>query len=376
MNIAIDIRMMFNACKGSGIETYCRNIAYYILKQKSSAFKFYFMKYQHDKLPFSDVNVINMPFKKPRFLEKLLLPGILKKYKIDIFHSLYNGGPILKSDKFKVISTVHDLFPLTYPQFVYYKMDIVRKLKNKIFYYFVLKSFKNSTKLISISKFTAQDLVKYGIASPNRISVIYHGIDRNLFKPASKNEPLPISGVPDKYVLFLGALEKRKNPDTVIKAIARMKKPVHVVFCGGDKYDIKRLKDKAQQDSVLNYVTFTGYLDFNKMVKVLQKAHIFVFPSLLEGFGFPPLEAMACGVPVISSKTSALLEVVNNACITLQNPLDAGELAEKIESLFYNENLRKDIIKKGYSHVKDFTWEKSVQNLLGIYKLLEAQKSE
>ena len=184
-------------------------------------------------------------------------------------------------------------------------------------------------------------------------------------------------GINEPGILYVGGLEPRKNVDGIITSFYKLKtrgvihKLVIVSATKGHYYDkilrmIKKLKLEKE-------VIFTGYVQPDDLPKVYNAADLFVFPSFYEGFGLPPLEAMACGCPVITSNTSSLPEVVGDAGIMV-DPHHAEGLADAMHKVLNNDGLKQDMIKRGLKRAKMFSWEKAAKKTLKIYNLLNCDR--
>jgi len=314
----------------------------------------------------------NNIFSKSKLLrvlwEQFALPIKAKKNKIDILHcpahviSLFFPG--------KIVLTIHDLsfklFPKTF------------KISNRIYLNFIVPlSVKYADKIITVSKNTKEDLIREYNVNEDKIRVIYNGVDNKytIINNRNKVENIKIKyELPEKFVLYLGTLEPRKNLKNLIKAYSKIKeKKTKLVIAGGKGWlyeDIFSLvNDKKMEDKVI----FTGYVDEKDIVALYNAATLFVYPSLYEGFGLPPLEAMACGTPVITSNVSSLPEVVGDAAITV-DPYNINGLAEEINKVLGNEVLQKAMIKKGIERAKEFTWEKTARETIRVYEEVLNQK--
>ena len=236
-----------------------------------------------------------------------------------------------------------------------------------------IKGLKKAQKIISISKKTKEDLIKYFNIKPSKIKVIHLGIDEK-FKPiinlqklnsfATKNN-LPRS---NKYILYVGSSVKRKNVDKIIMAFNKLKRVGHknlkLLLITSLSDEIKKLIAKYKLNEEI-YIR--SNVEDWELVYFYNIASVFVFPSLYEGFGFPPLEAMACGCPVICSNISSLPEVVGNATLMI-NPNNIDDLVQAIITVLNNDDIRKTLIKKGFDQVKKFSWEKTAQEVLKVYE--------
>lgn len=227
--------------------------------------------------------------------------------------------------------------------------------------------------IIAISQSTKDDIVRYLKVDQSKISVIYPGYDNNLFAPIDDQALLDgvcrKYGIGGNYILHVGTLEPRKNTKRLIEAYLRLRKTgaiKHKLVITGAKgwlYDEVLL---LMQDTVYrNEIIFTGYIDIEDLPSLYSGADVFVYPSLYEGFGLPPLEAMACGTPVITSNVSSLPELVGDVGI-LVDPYSVDEIADAIYRVVSDDKLREDMRQKGLKRAKIFSWEKAAREMLNV----------
>ena len=236
---------------------------------------------------------------------------------------------------------------------------------------------RRAEKIIAISEHTKHDLISYLGIPEEKICVIYQGIDHEVFKPPriiQKKINYP-------YILYVGTEMQRKNFQGVIDAFKKLKakrefKNLKLVKIGNassgwshEKYRNISL-NLIRSLNLENDVIFTGFLDKEELVSYYAGAECFVFPSFYEGFGFPPLEAMACGCPVVASNVSSLPEIVGNAGL-LVNPNDHNAIAVAIESILSSEILRDSLKKAGLERAKLFSWQKTAEATLRVYQEVE-----
>jgi glycosyltransferase involved in cell wall biosynthesis len=229
-------------------------------------------------------------------------------------------------------------------------------------------------KVITVSNYSAEDIVSlYGIPR-DRIVVIYNGVSEQ-FRPvdqpaafASLRERL---GLPtDRFILFAGGADPRKNHQTLLRAWARradLLKGYALVIVGDATHRFGDIYQTARTFELEDRVICPGLLSMDDLRLLYSHATVFVFPSLYEGFGMPVLEAMACGVPVITSNTTALPEVAGDAAL-LVNPLEVDELADAIVTVIEEPDVAESLRAKGFERVKQFTWERAAQETLAVYR--------
>ena len=326
----------------------------------------------------------------PRSLRPLARLGKLAGYDLETFFENYpvwvefsrdalihltneNLATLLVFRPFKPsIVTVHGFFSYLLrddPELSVYRHGI-----HRFFDTLVIRGLRQADHLICVSHYMKSVLVEKVGIHPSKITLIYEAVDHETFFPAPVDDSFyKRFGLSPKhrYVLYVGSEQPRKNFLTLLKAFARLRErmpDVRLLKVGRAEYDHERQKALrligrlGLQDSVFFVGHFAGELpDFYRL------ADVFVFPSRYEGFGFPPLEAMACGTPVICSDASSLPEVVGDAAL-LFDPLDEGGLFERMEEVLEDRGLQKDLIHKGIQRASLFTWNKTAQETIHVYR--------
>lgn len=291
--------------------------------------------------------------------EQIELPLKLNKYKNEaIFHSpSFVSSPFIKCP---TIMTIHDLNHLKFPE--YYT-----KFHKHYYNYIVKSSALKAKKILTVSEFSKKEIVNWLNCESEKVVVTYNGVDEN-FKVIKDNGKLvnirEKYELPQKFVLYIGNLKPHKNISNLIKAIKNINQEIILVING----KVNEILDKIIEENHLEReIKFIGYVDDDDLPALYNLAELFVYPSLYEGFGLPPLEAMACGCPVITSNTSSLPEVVGDAGI-LVNPYDVDEIAKAIDLILSNENLRNELKEKGLEQAKNFSWRKTAEGTLKVYE--------
>lgn len=285
-----------------------------------------------------------------------------KKMDITVFFS-YIIPPFVNGRK---VVFVYDMAYKTYP-------ETVRKRTREILNIALRKSCKRADKIITISEFSKAEIIRYLNIEENKIIVMPCGVDFSKFHNNYSSDI--VKTVKDKYhikrdyLLYLGTLEPRKNIIRLILAYSLLKESVIdiplLVIAGKKGWMYDEIFKVVRDYGLENDVIFTGYLETEEAPIIMNGAHAFLFPSIYEGFGLPPLEAMACGTPVLVSDAASLPEVVGDAGMVV-NPNSVESIKQGIEILLRDNDLRDDLIKKGLERVKQFTWDKSVEILLDV----------
>ncbi len=350
------------AKRGAGISRYTFKLANYmhedvdIVVQKDLADDF--SKDNNIKICTKQVNS-----SKSRIItEQLSLLNLYKSY--DMVHFPDYATPILY--KGKKIATIHDMAMFTMKD-KYTKGQVLTKR------FFMDRTIKTSDKLICISEFTAKELKKY---YPNvddkKIEVIYNGFDYEEVDLTEEQKQVTLQkfNINSKYLLYVGTIAPHKNIDRLIEAFKIIKEKGYehqLVIAGKKGWMYDEVFEKVTELGLKDFVIFTDYISDEELEVLYQEADVFTFPSLYEGFGFPPIEAMARKVPVISSGEGALLEVVGNAAL-ICNPYDVNDISNKIEQVIKNDELRLDLISKGINRYKYFSWEKTCKQTYEVYQ--------
>jgi len=291
---------------------------------------------------------------RSKIIKKLLVASfntksIIDKKKYDTYWQP-NFIPSLRVDAQKVVTTVHD-FSFLNPKF--HPTSKIMYYKKNFFNYI-----KRSHTIITGSNYTKNEILSHIDIREDRVKVIYHGVNHSIFKPNIKNIPLSL---PSKYILFTGSIEPRKNIITLIKAYTNLSSKLQ------EEYKLLLVGASGWKNSEIFYhikskknIFYIGYISDEELAKVYSQAECFIYPSLYEGFGLPPLEAMACATPVISSNTSSMPEVLQDAALYFE-PTNYKELSQKIIELLSSKELRSKLISKGLKQAKKFNWDISAK---------------
>tara|TARA_B100001287_G_scaffold134330_1_gene113095 strand:- start:8326 stop:9453 length:1128 start_codon:yes stop_codon:yes gene_type:complete len=290
----------------------------------------------------------------------------ITKSEIDIYHGLSNEIPRIKNHKIPYVVTIHDLIFKRYPR-NYRSID--RKIYNIKFRYAV----KHADLTIAISEQTKRDLIDFYSADPQKIKVIYQTCHRNFRKKYSPEILQHIKkkfNLPTEFLLNVGTIETRKNLISIINAMTKMKNDIPLVVVGRKtkymnfiKVQLKKLNFDASK------ILFISNVSIEELPGIYQLSRLFVYPSIFEGFGIPIIEALNCGIPVISSKEGCFLEAGGKHSVYV-NPLDEDELAAKIDDCLTNSKMREKMIVKGLEYSKKFDPEIISNQLINAYKSL------
>ncbi len=301
---------------------------------------------------------------------KLLWPVFRTKYE-NMFHSdadvnLFFNFVVPVGVKGKSIVVVHDMSYLDYPETV--------RAKTKYWLMMTLKgSVKRADHIITVSEFTKQRLIKLLGVPEEKISVMYNGVDLTRYNPHYTEEEVSRVkakyGISGDYLLYLGTIEPRKNLERLIRAYYMLLENAErygsgdvpdLILAGGKGWLSDSIYECAKNSKYGTKVKFTGYIDEGEAELLMKGAKLFCFPSLYEGFGMPPLEAMACGTPVLTSSISSLPEVCGDNAIYV-DPMSEKDISEKLEEALKDEDKLKTFAAKGPEIAGRFEWKDTVE---------------
>ena len=265
----------------------------------------------------------------------------------------------------KTVVTIHDLAYFYYPN-EFLPKDLF-KLKNWTNY-----ALKKSSKVISVSENTKKDIVKFYKIPENKIQVIHNSFNPSLLSSSPPPPPISPSSPPllSKYILYVGTLQPRKNISALIDAFVILKKDhldLSLILAGKKGWLYDEIFEKVKNLNLEKSVIFSGYISEAEKNELYKNASVFVLPSLYEGFGNTPLEALAVGTPVAVSNNSSLPEICGDACLYF-DPNDTIDMAKKIDMILTDPNLRQILINKGKEHVKQFSWESCAKETLEVLR--------
>lgn len=376
MTIGVDIRLLSRA-RSSGIEEYTKNLlAHMIPMARSVKFKLFYSgikdtltRYPWMNEPNAEMFYKRVPnkllFAASRFLNQPFIDDLIRG--VDVFFSPHFYIASL-SPKCRRVVTFHDLSFLYHPQFFSFDRNIWNTLQMN-----PAAQAKNADRIISISNSTACDLAeKYGI-EPHKIRVIYSGVLDKFKKIDSEHDLIAVRekyDLPKKFIFYLGTIEPRKNISGIIDAFEILKRDFgfeehHLVIAGSRGWLYKDIFRKMKGGQFAKYIKYIEYVEDNERPMMYNAAELLVYPSFFEGFGFQPLEAMACGTPVVASNVSSIPEVVGDAAL-LVDPYNVRELYWAMREVLTDEILRKKLIWRGGHRARQFTWEKTARETLDV----------
>jgi len=296
----------------------------------------------------------------------LTLPRVIRRLGLDLVHDLSGISPfLLGAGDSAVTVTLHDVFAWSIPGH--------STLADTLIYrHWLPRVLPRVNAVITDSNASRSDIEQYLPVDRSRLFVVPLGVHPRYY-PRPKAESIALAsryGLPEGYFLFVGSVEERKNLRRLLQACARLwaageKRPLAVV--GARRWKYSKILQTVQDLALESHVLFTGHVPDADLPALYGGADLFVFPSLYEGFGLPPLEAMACGTPVVTSNTSSLPEVVGDAAITV-DPYDVEALAESMHRVLSDPDLADDLRQRGLERAAGFTWEQTARKTVEVYR--------
>lgn len=381
MRIAIDYTAAIR--QGAGVGNYVRNLVDAMLAQDTTnQYTLLTSGRPTRERPFPDGQNVRG---RSIFIPDRYLNILWYRWRLPIYATLFTGqvdiyhGPdfVLPplNGKLRRVVTVHDLAFLEHPE---YAVPELTAYLTKV----VPEAVASADVVAAVSQATGQTLIEHFKTPAEKITLIPNGI-----RPAFRRitDPLLLGATRHKYglkhplVLGVGTLEPRKNHLGLIKAFykaqagggkgKKQQRPAMLAIAGGPGWLYEETRQLVAELKLEKKVRFLGRVSELELITLYSLADVFAFPSFFEGFGVPPLEAMACGTPVITSNTSSLPEVVGDAAL-LVDPKNTNELAQAITRLTEDEQLREELRQKGYEQVKQYSWPNAARKMLSVYEKL------
>lgn len=379
MKIAIDASELANR-REDGTQIYLYNLLKNIaeIDKKNQ----YFLYYQNEpKKLIESPNFKHIVKPWPIYWTQSRLPFLLFKEKSDVLFMPIQTLPFLAPARLKTIITIHDLAFLMYPETFLFG----DRVKHKVFAWHAVK---RADRVIAVSESTKNDIVKFYGTRPEKINIVHHGYDKNLFRPARQRpEPQAMAGEPFQnerdcdtieqikrkyrikklYLLYVGALQPRKNILGLVKAFELLNNNQYqLVIAGGKAWLYDEMFGYVKKSPLQNNIIFTGRFETGELPPLLWGAEVFVLPSFYEGFGLPVIEAMACGTPVITSNISSLPEVAGKAALLI-DPNKPEQITDAIRKILVDKDLKQKMTKDGFENIKKFSWEKCARETLDVF---------
>lgn len=367
MKIAIDSRSA-TLYQGTGIGTYTNNLLSELLSISSpNEYTLFCCGKFNKEFNTPNSNIVYSSGKHSGFYEKCYIPKKLKDMNIDLYHMPQNGIGFDFTSDVPTIVTIHDLIPYLMPETVGkgYLERFLRDMPNII---------QNSAGILTVSEYSKKDILKYFSFYPeDKIFVTPLAANAN-YKPLNKLECKKIINkkynFEGSYILYLGGFSSRKNVLGLIKAFSNVYKDLNsqykLLIGGSLKDEGKQLFKFTNDNNLQDKIIFCGYVEDEILPTIYNGCDTFVYPSYYEGFGLPPLEAMSCGVPVITSNISSIPEVTSDNAILI-NPYSEYELSNELVNVLNNDDIKISLSTNGYKRSLEFNWKKTAINTLQAY---------
>ncbi len=375
MNIAIDLTPIPK--KKSGVGRYLDNLLEHL--QKIDDKNTYYLFIQDDDL--EGFNLVKENFKrvpvKSRYIrnvflrllwEQFVLPFRLKKLKIDLLHSPHYTMPYFSSVKHVV--TFHDMSFFVVPK-------VHTFAKRYLFRVYMWLTSRKADAILSVSNATVEDITRILKIKRDKIYVTPLGADERFFEPVEMDKGiLKTYGIESEYFLYVGMIEPRKNIVRMLKAYNilpdEVKDRYKLVICGRKAWMYGDVFKYYEENNLEGRVLFTGFVKDEHLQHIYKRAKLLLYVSLYEGFGLPLVEAMARGIPCITSNLSSMKEVAGDAGIKV-NPYDENEIRDAVVQLINGDELRTSLIEKGHKQAQNYRWTNCASETLEVYNKLEAK---
>ena len=364
MRIGIDARKLHDF----GIGTYIRNLLRQLSRlDRNTDFVVLCRPEDRESLASLGENFRAVPETAGNYsiAEQVKVPLALKREGVTLFHAPhYVLPPLIRC---RSVVTIHDCIHLMFPQY----------LPNRLALSYARASIglaaKRATRVLTVSESSKRDILRFVDTQPDKIDVIYNAYDDRFGIEPREEDVVRVRErfqLHDEFVLYAGNVKPHKNVERLIQAfhLVRQRGLGHLklVIIGDEVSRYAALRRAVHRHQLHKYVRFLGYLPEETLAVMYRLAGVFVFPSLYEGFGLPPLEAMASGTPVVTSNVSSLPEVAGDAAL-LVDPYDPAAIASGIATVLTDERVRREMRVKGLERARQFSWEASVKRVRDIY---------
>lgn len=315
--------------------------------------------------------------------EQFALPKAAKQYGCDILHCTSNTAPFFTD--IPLITILHDIIYMesSYLKILTSSASTYQKFGNIYRKLVVPRVVKKSKKVVTVSHFEKNRIGDFfGMKGSNKLEAIYNGVSEH-FQPITNSIELERVkakyNLPDKYFFFLGNTDPKKNTKGTLKAFSdflkQTKSNYKLVMLDYDKTELTKLLNDINDVDLINHIVLTGYVINTDLPAIYSQCDVFLYPSLRESFGIPMLEAMSCNVPVITSNTSSMPEIAEDAA-HIVNPFNPEEITQGLIEIINNETYRAALCEKGLQRSKQFSWKNMAKAYLHLYELIHAENSK
>jgi len=297
--------------------------------------------------------------------EQVSVPLDLRRHKVDLFHEPhYVLSPFVPCP---AVVTIHDCIHLRFPQY------LPNKLAHAYARTFLWIATHLADRIITVSEASKRDILQYFSIPPEKIEVIYNGIDERFWIPPGDEDMERVRQryqLTDPFILYAGNIRPHKNLERLIDAFQQLRREgfdqLKLLIIGDEISKYATLRRAVHRHKLHKHVRFLGFVPDQTLAALYRLAAVFVFPSLYEGFGLPPLEAMASGTPVVTSNVSSLPEVAGDAAL-LVDPYDTEAIAGAVRMVLTDEALRADLRARGLARAREFSWSRAAERVKQIY---------
>ncbi|MBU1963446.1 glycosyltransferase family 4 protein [Patescibacteria group bacterium] len=312
------------------------------------------------------------------FDEQLKMPGKIRQAKVDFMHFPHFNVPLSYRGPF--IVTIHDLIITHFPtQRATTLAPWLYRLKKFGYQRVISHAAKDSKKIITVSNYSKQDLVKTFKLSPEKIEVTYEASEPPApigFDEQEAKKILSEYNIKKPYLLYVGNAYPHKNLEILIEMMSKLKnKDLQLVLVGKKDYFYNRIEELIWKKDMEDDVVMTGFVPDKVLPLLYSRSLAYIFPSKYEGFGLPPLEAMAYKTPVLSSESSCLPEILGDAVLYFDNN-DVYGIIEQVKKIQDNPDIREQMVKKGLERIKQFSWQKMAEETIKIYESIQKQTNK
>ncbi len=378
MRIGIEAQRLFRPHK-HGMDKVVLELILNLQKMDQENDYFIFVKPDQDKSVIpntANFKVVEIPGSSYPSWEQLKLPKVAKEYHCDLLHCTSNTAPYFI--KTPLMTTLHDIIYMegSWLKLLLSKASSYQKFGNLYRRIIVGKVVKNSHRLITVSHFEKDNITRFFKLKNKSIQTIYNGVNENFTTKIEASQWAKVKTayqLPEDYLLHMANTDPRKNTRGVLLAFNDFLKQTTVsyklVILGYNEAELKSVLNEMDATHLSAHIILTGYVSDEDLPAIYGLSKLFLFPSLREGFGIPIIEAMACGVPVITSRTSSMPEVAGDAA-HLINPHKPEEICEGMLKITSDANYRQELIQKGLIQSKKFSWNNMAKQVLAQYKEL------
>ncbi|HEX4032129.1 MAG TPA: glycosyltransferase family 1 protein [Terracidiphilus sp.] len=364
--LKIGLELHFLDGRVQGLRTHCVEVFSRVVRS-TPEIDFYCMMAKPELLEkegFTSPNVIPVPIRHSGRLQRYAfsIPSLVRKHKLDLLHCQFSAPPIVSC---KTAITIHDILAETHPEYFGRMYRILARMTQTI-------AVRHAIQIYTVSEYSRRKIARVYDIPENRITVLLNAVDEARFVPRAdghRNEIENRGLVPGGYVLTVGRLEPRKNHKRLFEAYARLRLPFAkppLVVVGQKDFGYEEALKTIRDLDIQREVRLLEDVRNEELPRIYRNAKVFIYPSLAEGFGMPVLEAMASGVPVITSNNTALFEAAGDAAVLVE-ATNVESIASGLEQLLKDPDACATLVKRGHHHIRKFTWDKTAEVLRDSY---------